>query len=440
MNDLVNIARRYATKAHADLDHRRKYSLEPYAVHLQAVADLVASVSDDREMIAAAWLHDTVEDTTITLSDLEQEFGFPIARLVGELTDVSKPSDGNRAFRKSLDCAHLAKVSPRAKTIKLADLINNCREICVQDPEFAKVYLTEMASLLEVLQEGDRTLFEKAMKTMHTGAKAVNLPLCVVGKPQDSYRGTGHEIFPLNRMAEQFRQVFTARNITRTLPSVDHPPSERVLAIMERHNVPAVGIRQEGVIRGYVTRDEPLRGQEILPGQILPENASFSEVILVLSRHDLCFVRLLDAIAGVIVKDDIQHPYMRMWLFGIVTMLEMETGPMIERFWPDDAWKSLVSPGRLAKAETMLEERSRRKQQTTLLACLQFSDKMQILLENDEFFQMFGFPSRKAALKICKDFESLRNNLAHAQDIVTHDFAQVARIAQRIESARSGST
>ena len=440
MNDLVKMARRYATKAHADLDHRRKYSLEPYAVHLQAVADLVASVTDDREMIAAAWLHDTVEDTAVTLCDLEQKFGFPVARLVGELTDVSRTSDGNRVFRKSLDCAHLAKASPRGKTIKLADLINNCQDICAQDPEFAKVYLTEMASLLKVLQEGDRTLFEKAMTAMHTGAKALNLPLSVVEKPQDPGSKSEHDFFPLSRMAEQFRQTFTARNITRTLPSVDHPSSEKVLAIMERHNVPAIGIRQEGVIRGYVTREEPLREQEILPGQILPENASFSEVILTLSRHDLCFVRLLDAIAGVIVKDDIQHPYMRMWLFGIVTMLEMETGPMIERFWPDETWKSLVSPGRLNKAETMLEERSRRKQQSTLLACLQFSDKMQILLENEDFYQMFGFSSRKAALKICKDFESLRNNLAHAQDIVTHDFAQVARIAQRIESARSDQT
>jgi hypothetical protein len=356
---------------------------------------------------------------------------------VGELTDVSRPSDGNRAFRKSLDCAHLAKASPRAKTIKLADLINNCRDICAQDPEFGRVYLIEMASLLEVLGEGDRTLFDTAIAAMHTGAKTLNLPLNAVGKLQDPGSASEHDFFPLSRMAEQFRQTFTARNITRTLPSVDHPPSEKVLAIMERHNVPAVGIRREGVIRGYVTREDPLCEQEILPGQILVENASFSEVILALSRHDLCFVQLLDAIAGIIVKDDIQHPYMRMWLFGIVTMLEMETGPMIERFWPDDTWKSLVSPGRLAKAGILLEERTRRKQQSTLLACLQFSDKMQILVEHEKFFQMLGFPSKKVAGRICKELESLRNNLAHAQDIVTHDFAQVARIAQRIESARS---
>jgi hypothetical protein len=50
--------------------------------------------------------------------------------------------------------------------------------------------------------------------------------------------------------------------------------------------------------------------------------------------------------------------------------------------------------------------------------------------------EALGFPSRSAAHKVCKEFESLRNNLAHAQSIATHDFAQIARIAGRIESLR----
>ena len=128
---------------------------------------------------------------------------------------------------------------------------------------------------------------------------------------------------------------------------------------------------------------------------------------------------------------------MRMWLFGITTMLEMETGPMIERLWPNGEWQSMVSDGRLGKAQSLLEERERRNQPSTLLACLQFADKLQILLENETLFHQFGFPSKKAARNICKAIELLRNNLAYAQDIVSHDFAQVARIAQRIDSLRN---
>ncbi|WP_306547101.1 HD domain-containing protein [Desulfobulbus sp.] len=440
MNDLVSKARNHAVKAHAHLNHRRKYSLEPYDVHLQRVAELVASVTDDPEMIAAAWLHDTVEDTAVTLLDLEQQFGPAVAQLVGELTDVSRPSDGNRATRRAIDRAHLAKASQRGKTIKLADLIDNSQDICAHDPEFAKVYLTEMASLLEVLTEGEPALYEQAMTALRNGAETLRLPLHVVGDPAAARPAQGHEGFLLHRMADLFRQTFTARNIARALPSVDHPPAETALAIMERHNLPVIGIREAGVVRGYVARDDLQRVHPFAPGQVLADSASFSEIILVLSRHTCCFVRILDAVSGIIVKDDIQHPYMRMWLFGVITMMEMETGPMIERLWPNDAWKSLVSPGRLAKAEALLEERTRRNQRSTVLACLQFSDKMQMLIEDEQIFETFGFPSKKAARAVCKDLESLRNNLAHAQDIVTHDFTQVARIAQRIESVHRNQT
>ena len=114
----------------------------------------------------------------------------------------------------------------------------------------------------------------------------------------------------------------------------------------------------------------------------------------------------------------------------------MQLASIIERIWPGDSWRGLVSAGRLAKAEALLEERRRRGQQCALLSCLQFSDKTQIMVEDEAVRATLGFPSRKAALKVCKEFESLRNNLAHAQDIATHDFAQIARLAGRIESMR----
>lgn len=438
MHDLVDKARQFAIKAHGRLDHRRKYSSEPYPVHLQAVAELVASIGADPEVIAAAWLHDTIEDTPTTKAELDERFGPAVARLVGELTDVSQPANGNRAIRKFIDRGHLAKASPRAKTIKLADLVHNCQDICSHDPEFAKVYLTEMASLLEVLREGDATLYSRAMAVLQENATTLRLPLHIAGeRPENTPPGDG-SLFPLRRVAEQFRQTFIARQIARALPSVDCPQEETVRAIMEHHRLPVVGVREQGEVRSYVTGEAPLHIRPILPEQTVADRASFAEVILVLGTFDCCFVTLFDTIVGVIVKTDIQHPYMRMWLFGIVTMVEMETGPLIERFWPDGEWQSFLSEGRLAKANMLVAERQRRNQPSTLLACLQFADKLQILLENESFFRQFGFPSKKAARAICKDIESLRNNLAHAQDIVSHDFAQVARIAQRIESFRGG--
>ena len=164
MTDLESRARTFAEIAHGD--QKRKYTGEPYVTHPGAVADLVRSVPHTEEMIAAAWLHDVVEDTQVTLERVREEFGDVVADLVADLTDVSKPENGNRRVRKAIDREHTAAASPQAKTIKLADLIDNSRSIVQHDPDFAKVYLTEKALLLEVLKDGDPTLWAKAFRNV----------------------------------------------------------------------------------------------------------------------------------------------------------------------------------------------------------------------------------------------------------------------------------
>ena len=149
----------------AEVSHRgqlRKYTGEPYIVHPRAVSALVATVTDDENMIAAALLHDVIEDCGVTLAQLNQRFNYDVADLVRQLTDISLPSDGNRAFRKQIDREHLGRGSSRAKTIKLADLIDNTKSIVAHDPNFAKVYLREKELLLPFLVEGDARLFAEA--------------------------------------------------------------------------------------------------------------------------------------------------------------------------------------------------------------------------------------------------------------------------------------
>jgi (p)ppGpp synthase/HD superfamily hydrolase len=107
--DLVTKTREFKQAAHRKKDHRRKYSDELYEVHLITVAAIVASVTQDERTIAAAYLHDVVEDTDVTLDEVEAAFGPDVAELVENLKDISRPSDGNRAQRKALDREHLAK-------------------------------------------------------------------------------------------------------------------------------------------------------------------------------------------------------------------------------------------------------------------------------------------------------------------------------------------
>lgn len=152
----------FATAAHAAVGQLRKYTNEPYIVHPVEVAGIVSKVPGATdEMIAAAYLHDVVEDTGVTIELIKKEFGDEVAELVGWLTDVSRPDHGNRAQRKAVDRAHTAGAPAAAQTIKLADLISNTRSIVEHDEKFAKTYLAEKRLLLEVLTKGDPGLWRK---------------------------------------------------------------------------------------------------------------------------------------------------------------------------------------------------------------------------------------------------------------------------------------
>jgi (p)ppGpp synthase/HD superfamily hydrolase len=90
---------------------------------------------------------------------IEVGFGHDIADLVSDVTNITRKSDGNRRIRKEIERKHLAAASPKAKTIKLADMLDNLPSIIEYDPNFALIYVMEKRALLEVLAEGDKSLY-----------------------------------------------------------------------------------------------------------------------------------------------------------------------------------------------------------------------------------------------------------------------------------------
>jgi (p)ppGpp synthase/HD superfamily hydrolase len=148
-SDLIVRSRfRFAAAAHES--QKRKYTGEPYVTHCNAVAEAVRAFGADEPTIAAAYLHYTREDTPTTYEDLVREFGREVADLVEELTKVYSEEAYptlTRKERKAKERDRLAKVSPRAKLIKRADLAHNRPSIEKYDPEFfAAVWLPEMTA------------------------------------------------------------------------------------------------------------------------------------------------------------------------------------------------------------------------------------------------------------------------------------------------------
>lgn len=155
----------FAREVHKD--QRRKYTGNPYVDHLAEVAGIVATVLPfftpnlKELMIACAWLHDCMEDQSVTQSQLSRRFGVAVSHGVYLLSDLE---EGNRAERKIASRERLSKAPGWVQTIKCADLISNTSSIVEYDPKFAKVYLEEKRLLLEVMTQADRQLWDLAMK------------------------------------------------------------------------------------------------------------------------------------------------------------------------------------------------------------------------------------------------------------------------------------
>lgn len=165
----LGMAAGFAASAH--INQRRKYTGEPYVAHCIEVAEILGKHNNYLPALCAAMLHDVLEDTPTTVDQLKELFGPDIVKLVLEVTDVSKPEDGNRKARKILDRAHLAKSSHHGASIKLADLISNTKSIVKNDPGFAKLYLAEKEEDLKVLTHGNVTLWQFASNQLEQAKK-----------------------------------------------------------------------------------------------------------------------------------------------------------------------------------------------------------------------------------------------------------------------------
>lgn len=146
----------FATAAHAAVGQKRKYTKEDYISHPQEVALILTKIAAKPEVVAAGWLHDVVEDTNVELDLIHQEFGHRVAELVSWLTDEEVA--GNRAARKAYARERWKKAPNDAKTVKLADIISNTKDVAEHDPKFAEVYLEEIRLLLPCLVGGSSTL------------------------------------------------------------------------------------------------------------------------------------------------------------------------------------------------------------------------------------------------------------------------------------------
>lgn len=177
MDAVLQKIRDFADQAHGG--QTRKYSPDRYIVHPVQVMNLCHEHTNDTAVLAAALLHDVLEDTPVTKEQLDEylitAMDIRIARrtlqLVVELTDVYVKKNfphWNRRKRKAKEALRMEKTSAEAQTVKYADIIDNCTYIVQHDPDFAHTFLHECKSLLKKMNKGNARLLERAIVAVNS--------------------------------------------------------------------------------------------------------------------------------------------------------------------------------------------------------------------------------------------------------------------------------
>jgi hypothetical protein len=246
---------------------------------------------------------------------------------------------------------------------------------------------------------------------------------------------------PGDRLRALFLTTFSVMDIAEPLASFDREtPAAGVRPFLEARGWSLVGVRQEGLVSGYAVASEldgGLLGDHLhpfVPEDLVPSTASLVDTIASLDANGRCFVSILGRPGGIVTLRDLEKPPVRMWLFGMITILETYLGRTIRATWPADGWAELLTPARRARAEELLAERRRRGQPGDLLDCIQLADKASLLTKRPEFLAGTRFGSKRQADDAFQRIQALRNGLAHVQtSIVSADWKLVVQFALSVD-------
>jgi hypothetical protein len=199
------------------------------------------------------------------------------------------------------------------------------------------------------------------------------------------------------------------------------------------------GVRADGVIAGYVLRDELSGGMcsdflHSFDEQVtLEASAGMPTVIKALEDTERIFLTIFGVVAGLLRKEDLEKPAARMWLFGMISVIEMSVTEAIKKRFKDDSWQGLVSPARLLKAQALFEERKESNVPCDLISCLQLIDKGTVFMKDLKLRSTTVYESRRSGERDVKRIVRLRNHLAHSHHLMPDNWDAILTLAKRFQ-------
>jgi len=223
-----------------------------------------------------------------------------------------------------------------------------------------------------------------------------------------------------------FENNITIEYVAEALKAV---PAEaevvEVLGWMRSQDFDVVGVETGDTITGYIERASLVQVKSgkcgdyqrvFHPKELI---AISTPLMKFLQQNPRLFVLDCNQVSGIITCGDLQKAPVRMLLFGLVTLLEMNLLRLVRLYYPQDAWQKVLKSDRLEVARRLWRESQERNEATDLLDYLQFCDKRELVLHQPELLEQLELKSKRAGERFLKSAEQLRNRLAHAQSLVS---------------------
>ncbi len=225
----------------------------------------------------------------------------------------------------------------------------------------------------------------------------------------------------LKHLHQMFKQDITVDYIAERLiccsKSVEDY-KEKAKIYMKKRDFDILGLKENGITLMYITIEGEERNIEII--DIVDTSTPIIDILHLMRDKSRLFILEGNKVECIVTRGDLLKAPGLLLFFGLIILFETQCTYLIESFYSNNSWQKKISNGRLNKAKELLDQRKVANENLSLIDCIQFCDKTDINLKNQNFLDILkdiGIDSVAKGNDLFKRARILRNNLAHGQDI-----------------------
>ena len=263
--------------------------------------------------------------------------------------------------------------------------------------------------------------------------------------PVTGYRRRGTRLVDFNAALGQKILVSSIFEPLKSCPA-DAPAGEMKRILQARDfDIAGVKAAEDSEVIGFIRTEQLASGvvrDHLLPistDSVIDATTTIHVLLERLKERPFVFVRVDGRLDGILTLADLNKPVVRVFFFGLISLLEIHLGFWLQTKYSDETWQTMLSPQRVELARSTQADRERRGQKLKLLDCLQFSDKHELVIKSEDLREDLALGSKNKARQYLSSAEKLRNILAHSQYdlVVGSTWAILIDLIQRIEATIS---